>query len=154
MVEVGCWAHARRHFYDAKETDPARMGGALAAIAQLYGVEKLARERGISGEARRILREQGARPVLEKLHAYLLRIREQVLPKSPAGQAVAYALKNWTALTRYCEDGDLEIDNNAAARSLRGIAVGRNNWTFFGSDNGQDRGGATDFRRFLRTRQG
>ena len=136
MVEVGCWAHARRHFYDAKETDQARMGGALAAIARLYGVEKLARERGISGEARRILREPGARPVLEELHAYLLRIREQVLPKSPAGQAVAYALKNWTALTRYCEDGDLEIDNNAAERSLRGIAVGRNNWTFFGSDNG------------------
>ena len=136
MVEVGCWAHARRHFYDAKETDQARMGPVLAQIALLYGVEKLARERAISGGARRILREQGARPVLDELHAYLLRIREQLLPKSPAGQAVAYALKNWVALTRYCENGDLEIDNNAAERSLRGIAVGRNNWTFFGSDNG------------------
>jgi transposase len=136
LVEVGCWAHARRHFYDAKETDQARMGAVLAAIAQLYGVEKLARERGIRGEERRILREQGARPVLNELNAYLLRIRAELLPKSAAGQAVAYALKNWAALTRYCEDGDLEIDNNAAERSLRGIAVGRNNWTFFGSDNG------------------
>jgi transposase len=136
MIEVGCWAHARRHFYDARETDPARMGAVLAAIAQLYAVEKLARERGISGEERRILREQGARPALDELHVYLLRIRVELLPKSAAGQAVAYALKNWAALTRYCEDGDLEIDNNAAERSLRGIAVGRNNWTFFGSDNG------------------
>jgi transposase len=136
IVEVGCWAHARRHFYDAKETDLARMGAVLASIAQLYGVEKLARERKISGEARRILREQGARPVLNELQAYLLRIRTELLPKSVAGQAVAYALKNWAALTRYCEDGDLEIDNNAAERSLRGIAVGRNNWTFFGSDHG------------------
>ena len=136
LLEVGCWAHARRHFYEAKETDQARMGAVLAAIAQLYGVEKLARERGINGAARRILREQGARPVLSDLHAYLLRIGAELLPKSAAGQAVAYALKNWAALTRYCDDGDLEIDNNAAERSLRGIAVGRNNWTFFGSDNG------------------
>jgi transposase len=60
-------------------------------------------------------------------------IREEVLPKSPAGQAVSYALKNWQALTRYCEDGGLAIDNNHTERSLRGIAVGRNNWLFVGS---------------------
>ena len=136
MVEVGCWAHARRHFYEALVMDRARMSVVLAMIAQLYGVEKIAREREIRGEARRILREQGARPVLGQLHDYLLRIREELLPKSIAGQAVSYALNHWTALTRYCEDGDLEIDNNAAERSLRGIAVGRNNWTFFGSDKG------------------
>ena len=59
-----------------------------------------------------------------------------MLPKSPVGQAVAYTLSNWDALVRYCEDGDLEIDNNGAERSLRGIAVGRKNWLFFGSDNG------------------
>ncbi len=136
MLEVGCWAHARRHFHDALETDRARMGTVLALIAQLYRVEKMAREREASGEARRILRQQGAWPVLNQLHAYLLRIREELLPKSVAGQAVSYALNHWTALTRYCEDGDLQIDNNAAERSLRGIAVGRNNWTFFGSDDG------------------
>jgi transposase len=70
------------------------------------------------------------------IHEYLLTIREQVLPKSESGQAIAYALKNWTALTRYCGDGDLSIDNNGTERSLRGFAIGRNNWTFFGSDNG------------------
>ena len=60
----------------------------------------------------------------------------QLLPKSEAGQAVAYILKNWLALTRYLEDGDLPIDNNRTERSLRGLAVGRNNWTFLGSDRG------------------
>ncbi len=75
-------------------------------------------------------------PVLTVLHAYLLKIRDEVLPKSPAGQAVNYALKNWQALTRYCEDGNLPIDNNHTERSLRGIAVGRHNWLFVGSDRG------------------
>jgi transposase len=70
------------------------------------------------------------------LHQYLLTIRDQVLPKSEAGQAVSYALKNWIALTRYLEDGDLSIDNNQTERSLRGIAIGRHNWTFVGSDRG------------------
>ena len=59
-----------------------------------------------------------------------------MLPKSPIGQAIAYTLSNWDALVRYCQDGDLEIDNNGAERSLRGVAVGRRNWTFLGSDNG------------------
>ncbi len=72
-----------------------------------------------------MLREHASGPVLERLHEYLKRIREEVLPKSEASQAVAYALKNWTALTRYLEDGDLSIDNNHTERSLRGIAVGR-----------------------------
>jgi hypothetical protein len=136
MVEVGCWAHARRHVYQALETDPARMRSILLLIAELYRVEKLARQQGVRGEDLRLLREQGARPVLEKLHIYLSEIREQVLPKSEAGQAVNYILKNWTALTRYVENPDLSIDNNHTERSLRGWAVGRNNWTFFGSDRG------------------
>ena len=136
LVEVGCWAHARRHFHKARENDQARMGGVLAMIAHLYGVEKTAREQGLRGEELRLLRERDARPMLDRLHEYLLMIREKVLPKSDAGQAIAYALKNWTALTRYCGDGDLLIDNNGTERSLRGFAIGRNNWTFFGSDNG------------------
>jgi hypothetical protein len=75
-------------------------------------------------------------PILADIIAYLERERPQVLPKSPIGQAIAYTLSNWDALVRYCQDGDLEIDNNGAERSLRGIAVGRRNWTFYGSDNG------------------
>jgi hypothetical protein len=96
LVEVGCWAHARRHFHNALERDQARMGGVLAMIAQLYEVEKAGRRNGWRGEKLRQLRERDARPMLNRLHEYLLTIREQVLPKSEAGQAVAY-----TALTRY-----------------------------------------------------
>jgi transposase len=136
MIEVGCMAHARRHVYQARDTDPVRMGAVLAYIAQLYAVEKRARRCGVEGEQRRLLREQASKPVLEQLHGYLLQIRDELLPKSEAGQAVAYVLKNWTALTRYLEDGDLSIDNNHTERSIRGIAVGRNNWVFLGSDRG------------------
>jgi transposase len=136
MVEVGCWAHARRHFHNALANDTPRMGGVLAMIAGLYEVEQAGRRKGWRGEELRLLREREARPMLNQLHEYLLTIQEQVLPKSDAGQAVAYTLKNWTALTRYCSDGDLLIDNNGTERSLRSFAVGRNNWTFFGSDNG------------------
>lgn len=136
LVEVACWAHTRRHFHQALENDSARMGAVLAYIARLYAVEKAARQAGIVGDELRMLRQQGAVPVLADLHAYLLKIREEVLPKSAAGQAVNYALKNWAALTRYCEDGGLAIDNNHTERSLRGIAVGRRNWLFVGSDRG------------------
>ena len=78
-----------------------------------------------------------SRPVLDDIQAYREAEREKVLPKSPIGQAIAYALLNWEALIRYAEGGDLEIDNNAAERSLRGVAVGRKNWMFYGSDNGR-----------------
>jgi transposase len=136
LVEVACWAHTRRHFHQALDNDSARMGAVLAYIAQLYAVEKAARQAGIVGDELRLLRQQGAAPVLTELHAYLLKIRDEVLPKSAAGQAVGYALNNWPALTRYAEDGSLSIDNNHTERSLRGIAVGRNNWLFLGSDRG------------------
>jgi len=75
-------------------------------------------------------------PILEDIRTYLMREQSAVLPKSAEGTAISYTLSNWNALNRYCEDGDLEIDNNGAERSLRGIAVGRRNWTFLGSDNG------------------
>jgi hypothetical protein len=86
---------------------------------------------GIQGEQLRLLREQASRPVTEQLHAYLLKIKDQLLPKSEAGQAVSYLLKNWLALTRYLEDGTLEIDNNRTERSLRGVAMGSSLCTSF-----------------------
>jgi transposase len=136
LVEVACWAHTRRHFLEALENDSARMGVVLAYIGKLYGVEKAARQSGITGEDLRLLRQQAAVPLLAELHGYLRRIGEDLLPKSAAGQAVSYALTNWPALTRYCEDGALSIDNNHTERTLRGIAVGRRNWLFVGSDQG------------------
>ena len=136
MVEVGCWAHARRHFHQALESDPSRMRTVLLLIAEMYRVETTARQCNLRGEELRLLRQHGSRPVLDRLHAYLREIQDQLLPKSEAGQAVAYTLKNWTALTRYCDDPDLSIDNNHTERALRCFAVGRANWTFFGSDRG------------------
>jgi transposase len=134
LIEVGCWAHARRYFHKALESDQARMGPALLLIAQLYRVEKQGRL--LAAEARLQLRRLQARPIVDKLHHYLLEIQLEVLPKSPEGRAVRYALKNWQALTRYLEDGGLHIDNNRTEHTIRGIAVGRGNWMFFGSDIG------------------
>ncbi len=110
------------------------MGPALLLISQLYPVEKQAQL--LTAEDRLRLRRLQARPISDKLHRYLLEIQVEVLPKSPEGRAVRYALKNWTALNRYSEDGDLEIDNTGTERSIRGVAVGRGNWMFFGSDAG------------------
>ena len=110
------------------------MGPALLLIGQLYRVETQARS--LPPQDRLELRQLESRPILKKLNDYLLEIEAEVLPKSPEGRAVRYTLKNWTALTRYCDDGDLEIDNNATERAIRGVAVGRANWTFFGSDEG------------------
>src|ERR1700730_1866847 len=134
LIEVGCWAHARRYFHKALESDQPHMGPALLLIAQLYRVEKQGRL--LAAEARLQLRRLQARPIVDKLHHYLLEIQLEVLPKSPEGRAVRYALKNWQALTRYLEDGGLHIDNNRTEHTIRGIAVGRGNWMFFGSDIG------------------
>jgi transposase len=134
LTEVGCMMHMRRYFFKALDSDQERMGKALHLIARLYGVED--RAKGLGAEERLALRQRLSAPVMAKLHAYLLRIREEVLPKSPAAAAVRYALNQWDALTRFLEDGDLEIDNGATERANRDIAIGRGNWTFFGSDAG------------------
>ncbi len=134
LTEVGCMMHARRYFYKALESDQQRMGKALHLIARLYGIED--RAKGLTGDERFQLRQRLSIPVMAKLHQYLEKIREEVLPKSPEAKAVRYALNQWTALSRFLEDGDLEIDNGATERANRDVAIGRGNWTFFGSDNG------------------
>jgi transposase len=134
LTEVGCMMHMRRYFFKALDSDQERMGKVLHLIARLYAVED--RAKGLSAEDRLALRQRLSAPVIAKLHAYLLQIREEVLPKSPSARAVRYALNQWEALTRFLEDGDLEIDNGATERANRDIALGRGNWTFFGSDAG------------------
>lgn len=136
VTEVACWAHARRKFFEAQESDIMRSMVLLAYIRLLYEVEREARDRKMDGTQRLVLRREKSVPILADIEAYLRREQRDVLPKSPMGDAIGYALNNWTALQRYTEDGDLEIDNNAAERSLRGVAVGRKNWLFFGSDAG------------------
>ena len=136
IIEVACMAHARRKYFEAQSSDIMRSMVMLAYFHLLYDVEREAREIGLDAAARLALRQARSLPLLEDMKAYLERERQHVLPKSPIGQAIAYTLSNWDALVRYCQDGALEIDNNGAERSLRGVAVGRRNWTFFGSDNG------------------
>jgi transposase len=132
--EVACWAHARRKFYDARDSAPERAHTALAWIRKLYDVEDEAKE--LADTARQQLRHEKALPLLRDFENWLRQPPPEVLPKSPIGQASAYALNNWPALVRYTEAGFLAIDNNAAERALRAIAIGRKNWLFVGSDNG------------------
>jgi transposase len=136
IEEVACWAHSRRNYYEAQSSDLMRLTVMLAYIRLLYDVEREAREQQLKGEARRALRQEKSKLILDDIRTYLEREQPHVLPKSPEGKAVAYTLSNWKALTRYLDDGDLAIDNNGAERSLRGVAVGRKNWMFYGSDHG------------------
>jgi transposase len=145
-VEVGCWAHARRKFFEAQQTDPEGALYALAAIRQLYAVERdateLAGEQELSQaevEALRLrLRQERSVPLLKSFGEWLDRQAAAALPKSPLGEAVGYARNQWAALQRYTTAGFLEIDNNAAERALRAVAIGRKNYLFFGSDVGGD----------------
>lgn len=144
IIEVGCWTHCRRHFYEAKESDPARAHLVLARIRQLYAVEaeakKLIAERELQGSDADVLRwqlrQEQALLVVTALCQWLRDEEVKVLPKSPIGQAIAYALRHWRALTRYLSDGFLAIDNNVAELTLRHIAIGRKNWLFAGSAAG------------------
>jgi hypothetical protein len=106
----------------------------VAFIGLLYRIER--KTRSWASAERLAMRQRWAKPVLETLYELLVRQKDRVLPKSPEGMAIHYTLGNWAALCRYVEDGDLSIDNNAAERSLRGVVVGRQNWLFFGSDDG------------------
>jgi len=139
IAEVACWAHARRKFYDARTTDSARATIALAFIGRLYDIERQATERGLDAEGRRDLRQEKARPLLDEFRTWHLGEVGRVPPKSPLGEAIGYALDQWTALTRYLDNGALDIDNNAAERALRAVAIGRKNWLFAGSDAGGHR---------------
>jgi transposase len=134
IVEVACWAHARRKFVEAEKTSPALAHEAVARIRQLYAVEHEARD--LDAPARAALRQAKARPLLDALKPWLDRQRAAALPKTPIAEAFTYTANQWNALTVYLRDGDLAIDNNAAERALKPFCLGRKNWLFFGSDRG------------------
>jgi transposase len=134
IVEVCCHAHARRKFYEARTTDAARSAAALGWYRELYALE--ADIKDLNDEERVRERQERSVPLLARFHAWLEEQRAQVLPKSPLGQAVQYALNQWAALVRYTEDGRLSIDNNVSEREMKRIAIGRKNWLFAGSDRG------------------
>lgn len=136
VVEVACWAHARRKFYDARLTDPGRCHQAMARIKRLYAVEREATECELEAEKRQKLREAKSVPLLEEFKPWLDEQARQVLPKSPTAQAIQYVRSRWPAFTRYTTSGILAIDNNASENALRRVALGRKNWLFAGSDRG------------------
>ena len=146
ILKVACWAHARRKFHDALRTEPMPAQIALARIGQLYKLEKELRQRvdeewsELSLEVRAGLiaaeRQAHAKPILDEFRKWLDKQAASALPKSPIAGAVRYALNQWDGLCRYIEDGRLAIDNNPAERGLRGIAIGRKNWLFCGSEKG------------------
>jgi transposase len=134
IVEVACWAHCRRYWWEARTTDVRRGHEALAFVARLYEVERHARER--SPAERLALRRAHALPVLASFRTWLDAEQPHVLPKSPIGAAFRYTLNQWEALGRYCEDGDLAIDNNVSERTVKPAALGRKNWLFVASETG------------------
>jgi hypothetical protein len=141
IVESACWAHVRRKFHDLYEAHASPIAKeALERIAALYGIEK--EIRGRPPDERRQIREARARPQLESLRAWMKVALSQLSKKSEVTTAIHYALGRWTPLLRYCHDGRLEIDNNAAERALRAVALGRKNYLFAGSNAGGERAAA------------
>lgn len=136
IVEVACNAHARRKFYEARSSDALRAHQALAYYRQLYELESSASRNGFDESQRLRMRQELALPILERFRLWLESQCAEVLPKSPLGEAIAYALRNWPALVRYTEAGFLAIDNNVSEREMKRIAIGRKNWLFVGSPQG------------------
>jgi transposase len=139
--ESACWAHARRAFYDLHQANNSPVAAeALERIGKLYDIE--AQIRGRPPAERAQIRQARAGPLLESLREWLRQTLARVSKKSELARAIGYILTRWTALTRYCDDGRIEIDNNAAERALRTVALGRKNYLFCGSDAGGERAAA------------
>ena len=136
IFEVGCWAHARRYFIEAEDGEPEFSREAISRIGELYAIERQAKDASLKPEQICELRQRESLPRLERLRDWMGVTRTKVLDKGALAKAIDYALSNWAALCRYCEDGRLSIDNNAAERALRTVAVGRKNWIVFGNEHG------------------
>jgi transposase len=141
IYEAACWAHARRKFHDIHlaHASPTTTE-ALARIGALYAIED--EIRGKPADLRLSVRQARARPLLDDLRKWMEKALRSLSSKSETAAAIRYAISRWRALTRYTEDGLLEIDNSAAERALRAVALGRKNFLFAGSDHGGERAAA------------
>lgn len=141
ISEAACWAHARRKFHEIHVAHPSPLTAeAIDRIAALYAIEK--EVRGKVPKLRREVRQARAAPLLASMHTWLDASLAKLSKKSDTAAAIRYALSRWRALTRYIDDGALEVDNNAAERALRVVALGRKNFLFAGSDQGGERAAA------------
>ncbi|WP_444546276.1 IS66 family transposase [Aliivibrio fischeri] len=137
VQHLGCWAHARRKFKDALDLSPKKTGQAkqaLSYIQKLYAVEK--KGKNLSSDERCQLRRKEAVPILTTFYVWLDKAAASLLPKSPMGKAVSYALNQWPYLKRYVENGLYPIDNNRVEREIRPVAVGRKAWLFSDTQSG------------------
>ena len=135
MVHAASWAHSRRQFVDAiklNKLDAASIG-IVELMDQLFAIDARARHEKIDHTARHSLRQQEAPPLLDKIHAQILELGKNVLPKSAAGEACACTVKRWKKRTCFLEYPQLELSNNLAENSMRGVALGRKNWIHIGS---------------------
>jgi transposase len=129
----GCWAHARRGFFEALEQTPPVAGWILKQIGLLYHWEEQLRQSRAGPGTREVLRASHHRMVVERLHRALNQLQPRYLPQSPMGQAISYALNQWPMLERFLEHGEVELDNNLVENAIRPTALGKKNWLFFGS---------------------
>jgi transposase len=129
----GCMAHARRKFEQAKENDKKRAEYVLECMQRLYMTEREARENNLSAEERKALRAEQSLPIIRELEKWMKEQLPDILPKSSIGQAISYTLGLWPRLTRYVDNGQVEIDNNLIENSIRPVALGRKNYMFAGS---------------------
>ena len=141
VIEAACWAHVRRKFFDEHATNPSPLTTeALNRIGALYSIEDIIR--GLPPDERRRIRQEQAAPLLAAMKLWLETTLPKLSAKSNLAKAMRYTLSRWAGLNRYVDDGRAEVDNNAAERSIRGIALGRKNWLFAGSDTGGERAAA------------
>ena len=139
VSRIGCWAHVRRKFFEAKGDDKASALAFLADIQGLYRIESQAREKKLDFAARAELRQELAPPFLNRIHARLTELKAKVIPQSPLGKAIGYAWNEWPVLQPYVSHGEWEIDNNPIENSLRPVGIGRKNWLFLGHPEAGDR---------------
>lgn len=141
IIEAACWSHARRKFYELAQLKQAPIAiEAVKCIDALFAIER--EINGASAEHRLAVRGERSQPLVAALQVYLREQRARLSGKSETARAIDYSLKRWPALARFLDDGRLCLSNNAAERALRGIAIGRHNWTFAGSDEGGRRAAA------------
>ncbi len=139
ITHIMCWAHARRKFFDALEYDNESAKLVILLIKKLYAVEREAHDICKNYDERGRLRLEKSTPILEEMKKVLESFRGKILPQSPIGKAVSYALNHWGQLSKFVENGKVEIDNNRIENKIRPVALGRKNWLFAGSEAGAER---------------
>lgn len=141
IIEAACWAHGRRKFFELAELQKAPIAiEAVRRIDELFAIERAIN--GKTPDERRTVRQARSKPLIDALEIWLSAERKKLSSKAPVAKAIDYTLKRWRTFTRFLDDGRLCMSNNAAERAVRGIAVGRKNWTFCGSDSGGHRAAA------------